>query len=312
MKVKNLLRCDLNLLVCLHVLLEEQSVTRAASRLCLSQSAVSKNLARLREWFDDPLFVRHSHGLQPTPRAIAMQSALAAILGDIEKISQPTHFDPASSPRRFQLALVESIYPLLLPHFVGEIFSLGPHITLDTHQWGRDSFDAMLRGEQDFGITGKDIHPQDAAMTMMPPKGIAWQQLYQDHQACLLRPEHPALSGEWNLEVYLAQRHLQVRCDGKDRWLLDYKMAEEKRFRDIAVCVPDFNSAASLVTHTDLVFTAPSHFVNLVAKQLGLVVMPLPYPLPPMAYTLFWSEAHAADPGHRWMRELIIDRCSKL
>ncbi|WP_087024722.1 LysR family transcriptional regulator [Thaumasiovibrio subtropicus] len=314
MSIPALLRADLNLLLCLHILLEEQNVTRAAARLHLSQSAVSKNLAKLREWFDDPLFTRTSHGLQPTSRARSLRPTLQGIIGDIDKLTHPAVFNPELSDRRFNLALVESIYPLLLPQFIGELFQQGPQITLNTHQWTRDSFEKMLSGEIDFGITGKDIHPQDAALTMLPPKGIVWHELYRDYQCCLVRPSHPVLQQEWHLDTYLTQRHVQARCgvDGNDRWLLDFKLAEENKFRDIAICVADFNSAASLATHTDLVFTCPSHFGHLIAQQLNLTMLPLPYDLPPMAYTLFWSEDRDKDPGHHWLRELIISRSQQL
>ncbi len=314
MSLTTLLRADLNLLICLHVLLEEQNVTRAATRLHLSQSAVSKNLGKLREWFDDPLFTRTSHGLQPTFRARHMQEALQAILGDIDKLTLPPQFDPKVSSRRYKMALVESIYPLALPHFISDMFSLGPNLTLDTQQWSSHSFQRMLNGDIDFGITGKDIHPKDAELTMLPPKGIASHELYRDYQCCLVRPDHPVLNEEWNLDAYLRQRHVQARCgvDGNDRWLLDFKLAEENQFRDIAICVADFNSAASIATHTDLVFTSPRHFGDLIAKQLNLVILPLPYPLPPMAYTLFWKADQESDPAHCWLRSLIIERCQHL
>ncbi|WP_407331831.1 LysR family transcriptional regulator [Enterovibrio sp. 27052020O] len=309
MNLNHLLRYDLNLLICLHILLDECNVTRAAQRLHLSQSAVSKNLAKLREQFDDPLFNRTSRGLHPTAKALSLKPALKALLNHIEGLTISDAFNPATSDRRFHFALVESAYPLLLPRFLGEILDAAPSITLDTEAWGSGTFNAMARGEVDFGITGKDLNPADAMLTLMPPKGIVYEELYQDHQKVIVRQGHPLLSKHWNMESYLKQRHIQVRCDGSDRWLLDYKLAERGLERDIAMYVPDFNSAASLCTHTDLVFTAPSHFANAVAKQLDLVVTSLPEPLPPMAYTLFWHQSQESDPGHRWLRQLIISRC---
>ncbi|MBD8514781.1 LysR substrate-binding domain-containing protein [Photobacterium sp. WH77] len=316
MTVDKLARLDLNLLVCLHVLLQECSVTRAAQRLFLSQSAVSKSLARLREQFDDALFVRSAHGLLPTPRAKVLQPVLEKLLQDIENLTEPTEFVPQNSHRHFKMSLVESAYPLLMPRFLGEIFSQGPNILLDTHAWEPDTFDKMLRGEIDFGITGKDLNPHDAQLTLMPPKGIIFQELHRDTQRCIVRPGHPVLAlveqGEWTQANYLLQRHIQVRCGRDDRWLLDYKLAEQGLQRDIAMYVPDFNSAASLCTHTDLIFTAPSHFADYVAAQLNLVVLPLPTPLPAMAYTLFWPQHQENDPGHCWLRQIIINGCREL
>ncbi|MDD1783515.1 LysR substrate-binding domain-containing protein [Enterovibrio sp. ZSDZ35] len=312
MNLNQLLRYDLSLLICLHVLLEECNVTRAAQRLHLSQSAVSKSLGKLREQFDDPLFNRTSRGLHPTPKALSLKAGLKNLLQHVEGLTISDEFDPATSDRRFHLSLVESSYPLLMPRFLGEILDAAPSITLYTEAWGRHTFDSMARGEVDFGITGKDLNPADAMLTLMPPKGIIYEELYQDHQRVIVRKGHPVLDKQWNLDAYLKQRHVQVRCDGSDRWLLDYKLAELGLDRDIAMYVPDFNSAASLCTHTDLVFTSPSHFANAVAKQLNLQVLPLPTPLPPMAYTLFWHQSQQNDPGHQWLRQLIISRCRQM
>ncbi|MBV7300447.1 LysR substrate-binding domain-containing protein [Enterovibrio paralichthyis] len=312
MNLSHLLRYDLSLLICLHILLEERNVTRAAQRLHLSQSAVSKNLAKLREQFDDPLFNRSSHGLHPTPRALALKPALKSLLSHVEGLTAQEEFNPATSDRRFKLALVESAYPLLMPRFLGEILDAAPSITLDTVSWSAQTFDAMARGEVDFGVTGKDLNPADAMLTLMPPKGIVYKELHQDDQRVIVRKGHPMLGKPLDLDTYLKQRHVQVRCDGSDRWLLDYKLAEKGLERDIAIYVPDFNSAASLCTHTDLVFTAPSHFAYAIAKQLDLQVLPLPTPLPPMAYTLFWHHSQQNDPGHNWLRELIISRCRQM
>ncbi len=108
MSFEKLARIDLNLLVCLHVLLEECSVTHAARRLNLSQSAVSKSLTRLREQFDDPLFTRTAHGMAPTPRAQALLPLLDHLLREVEQLTAPAEFVPETSERHFKMALVES------------------------------------------------------------------------------------------------------------------------------------------------------------------------------------------------------------
>jgi DNA-binding transcriptional LysR family regulator len=129
---------------------------------------------------------------------------------------------------------------------------------------------------------------------------------------CLLRSDHPALNGVWNLDNYLSFRHVQVRCDGNERWLLDYRLADIGKERDIAITVPDFNSAASLCSYTDFIFTAPSHFVKLASKQLNLTVLPLPIEFPPMAYTLFWHRDRENDPALTWLRQIINDKTQTL
>jgi len=312
MNLEKLVRIDLNLLVCLKVLIEELNVTRAAHRLCLSQSAVSKNLAKLRTQFDDPLFVRHSHGLKPTPKALFLRPKLDILINQLEQITQPEEFKPQTSSYRFQIAAVESVYPLILPHFLPAIFSQAPDVTISTHAWSDTTFKMLQRGELDLGITGKDIDINDAKLTMLPPNDICEHEIYRDSQMCLLRSDHPALNGAWNLDNYLSFRHVQVRCDGNERWLLDYRLADIGKERDIAITVPDFNSAASLCSYTDFIFTAPSHFVKLASKQLNLTVLPLPMEFPPMAYTLFWHRDRENDPALTWLRQIINDKTQTL
>lgn len=312
MNIEKLARLDLNLLVCLRVLLEELNVTRAAHRLCLSQSAVSKNLAKLRTQFDDTLFVRHAHGLKPTPKALFLKPKLEVLIHQLEQLTQPEEFSPSSSDYRYQIAAVESVYPLILPHFLPQIFKRAPQVTIATHAWSEETFRQIQRGEIDLGITGKDIDINDAKLTMLPPSDICEQEIYRDNQMCLVRKDHPALNQNWNLDCYLAQRHVQVRCDGNERWLLDYRLADYGKERDIAITVPDFNSAASLCSYTDFVFTAPSHFVKLASKQLDLTVLPLPMEFPPMAYTLFWHRDRENDPALSWLRQIIKDKTTAL
>ncbi|SDH54418.1 DNA-binding transcriptional regulator, LysR family [Vibrio xiamenensis] len=312
MPIEKLSRIDLNLLVCLKVLIEELNVTRAAQRLYLSQSAVSKSLAKLRTQFDDPLFTRHSYGLKPTPRALYLKPKLDVLIHHLEHISEPEVFDPQTSDYRFEIASVESVYPLIMPHFLEDIFRLAPNVTLSTHVWSDQTFKQIQSGQLDFGLTGKDIESSESQHTMITPDDICEMEIYRDTHMCMMRAGHHALTQEWNLETFLKLRHVQVRCDGSERWLLDYRLADMGRKRNIAITVPDFNSAASLCNHTDFIFTAPRHFVQLTAKQLGMEIRPLPLECPPMAYTLFWHRDRAKDPALHWLKNMIEDKTKPL
>ncbi len=305
MNIEQLARIDLNLLVCFNVLLEEKNVTRAASRLCLTQSAVSKSLAKLRVQFDDPLFYRSAHGLTPTPRARFLKPKLESLIHHLESITQPEFFEPSTSNYQFHIALVESVYPLILPHVLPHLFQQAPSIKISTHAWSKSTFKLIQSGDIDFGLTGKDIDIRHATLTMLPPKDIDMLEIYQDKQVCLVRKDHPVLNKPWDLDAYLSERHVQVRCDGDDRWLLDYKLSDIGLERDIALCVPDFNSAASLCTYTDFIFTAPSHFAHYISENLDLVVLNLPTQLPPMAYTLFWQKDRGREPALKWFKNFI-------
>lgn len=168
MNLDKLARIDLNLLVILQVLLEEQSVTRAAYRLNLSQSALSKSLNRLRETLDDPLFQRTSHGLKPTAHAMALSKILPNTLQDLYQLTLPPIFDPATSSRKFTFSMVESAYETLIPSFIGSLLQQAPSIKLDSYLWTGQSFHDLQQGQIDFGIAGRDLRRVDDTCYQVP------------------------------------------------------------------------------------------------------------------------------------------------
>lgn len=315
MHLDNLARVDLNLLVILQILLEEQSVTRAASRLHLSQSALSKSLNRLRDALGDPLFVRTAHGLRPTAHALMVGQQLPSALQSLYQITQPPTFNPTSSNRQFSIAMVESAYETLIPYFIGPLLSAAPNLKLDTYVWTEKSMQDLLQGQIDFGIAGRDLHPTSDFQVSQQPEGIAHQTLFTDKQVCLVRAEHPILSciadDTWSLERYLAMCHVQVRCEGNDWWALDYYLADSGHRRNISTTVPDFYGAASVCAHSDLIFTLPSSFARHATKLYQLVEIPLPIDFMPMAYVLLWSKRNEDDQGHKWLREMICQSVNK-
>lgn len=311
MNLDSLARIDLNLLVTLQVLLEEQSVTRAASRLHLSQSALSKSLNRLRELLDDPLFQRTAHGLKPTAHAISLGQELPQVLQLLYQLTQSPSFNPSSSERHFSFAMVESAYETLIPHFIGPLLQKAPRLKLDNYVWTEKSMADLQSGQIDFGIAGRDLHPQAQIRIDNLADGIECKTLFEDHQVCLVNRHHPILAkvnaGEWNIEAYLKLRHVQVRCEGNNWWALDYFLAENNQHRDIASTVPDFYGAAGISAHTELVFTLPSSFAKHAQQLYSLVEIPLPFEFLPMAYVLLWHERNNQEPGHIWVRDLIMN-----
>ncbi|MBW0279680.1 LysR family transcriptional regulator [Shewanella xiamenensis] len=316
MNLDNLARIDLNLLVILKVLLEEQSVTRAASRLHISQSALSKSLNRLRETLDDPLFQRTAHGLKPTAHALNIGQKLPNILQDLYQLTQPPTFTPASSNRQFSFAMVESAYETLIPYFIGPLLNSAPNIKLDSYVWTEKSMHDLQQGQIDFGISGRDLHPLSDSHTDRLPEGIACQTLFTDRQVCLVRQAHPLMaaltSPQWDLSLYLEMAHVQVRCEGSDWWTLDYFLADLGHRRKISTTVPDFYGAASVCAHSDLIFTLPSSFALHACKLYPLKLLPLPFEFMPMAYVLLWHQRNDEDQGHKWMRDTICQSVEKL
>lgn len=315
MNLDNLARIDLNLLVTLQILLEEESVTRAANRLHLSQSALSKSLNRLRDTLDDPLFLRSAHGLKPTAHALQLKAQLPTILQSLYNLSLPPSFTPKNSQRQFSFAMVESAYETLLPYYIGPLLQQAPNLNLNTYGWTEKSMQGLLQGQIDFGITGREVQQSSTSKQYDLPEGINYMTLFTDQQVCLVRKEHPILknsnNNSWNLQNYLDSNHVQVRCEGNDWWALDYYLAEKGKHRRISSTLPDFYGAASVCAHSDLIFTLPSSFVEHARKLYSLVELPLPIDFPPFAYVLLWHKRNHDEPGHKWIRETICTSISK-
>ena len=130
---------DLNLLIVLQVLIEEKSVTKAAEQLFVTQSAVSKSLAKLRVIFSDPIFIKNGKELVPTPKALELAQQLQPIIQGIEKMVLPSKFEPSTCERRFKIEMMEVAYAITLPEFMPTLLDVAPNVKLETNTWN-DSY----------------------------------------------------------------------------------------------------------------------------------------------------------------------------
>ncbi|MGL5504011.1 MAG: LysR family transcriptional regulator, partial [Aeromonas veronii] len=228
MLLEQLGRIDLNLLIILQVLLEERNGSKAARRLHLSQSAVSKALGRLRDTFNDPLFIRSAYGLEPTGRALALQQQLQPILLSLDNLIQPPEFDPASSEREFVIASMDSAFTLFAPLYLSELKRQAPRIRLRYEEWTENSLTEMSQGQVDIAFAVRENCISSDYRLDTLPDSICQRVLAVDDLTCLVQQHHPALrEPNWNLEHYLSYPHVQTYCEGRDRWMLDHKLAEQ-------------------------------------------------------------------------------------
>jgi DNA-binding transcriptional LysR family regulator len=295
-----------NLLRVLEILLEEQNVTAAAIRLNLSQSAVSKHLARLREIFDDQLFDRTAQGLKPTPRAKELAPPLRQILQQMEQITRPAAFDPSLSRRRFSIDVLETAYSLTFPLFMPGLLKQASNIRINTQTWSKDSLDKLLGCELDLAIACREWDERSPLHMQYLPQELSYVELIQDHPVCLVREGHPATTEEWHLDTFLKYRHLQVTFGGMSRWLLDDVLNMANKSRDVAVDMPDFHSAMSLCEQSDLILCVPSKHAAKMAKHFKLKTLSVPVEMAPGVYLLLWNKHFDKDTGHQWIRDLIV------
>lgn len=290
----NLATLDLNLLVALDALLRERSVTRAARRCGVGQSAMSHSLGRLRALIGDALLVRDGRQMVPTPRGAALQGPLAALLGDVRRLlSHGEDFDPATSTRRFRLVCPDLV-AAALPALLEVIGREAPGVDLAVRAPGGAMADALRTGGDELGLGPP---PRDGAGLMQRVAGaVGW--------TVLMRAGHPA-AADWGLETWLRWPHVVVGTgDGAPGFVDDALAATGKR-RRIGLVAPGFLVAPLVVARTDALFTAPAPFVAALADALGLVQRPPPVALPRVPVVIAWPERLHGDPGHRWLRERV-------
>jgi DNA-binding transcriptional LysR family regulator len=299
MHVDRLAALDLNLLVVLHALLIEASVTRAAARVALSQSATSHALTRLRQLLGDPLLVRQGPRLELTPRAVALLPALERGLADLDSaISGEPAFDPATARRSFNLGTADYGQAVVLPPLLARLHRLAPNIDLTSNAFP-DVFERMNAGTMD--------------MALIPasplPSGFESVRLFSDGFVCIVRRDHPTLRGpRLTLKRYLAVDHVLVAPAGTSGSIVDTALEQQGARRRVALRISNFLAAPIVVMQSDLIHTGPARLLRPLVQLYPIRMFPPPLPLPGFDIHLVWHKRRSNEPGHTWLRNLIIEQ----
>lgn len=305
--LERLVGVDLNLLVAFDALVREQSVTRAAATLGVTQSAVSHALRRLRELLGDPLMVRGRSGMMLTPRATALVMPLrSGLLALGRALSEPAVFEPATARRTFVLAGPDLFDALALPPLLGRLRSEAPGVDLTvTSLEPRRMLERLESGEVDVAVVPRlDGAPLDDGGPLLR------RTLLRDGFACYLRAGHPALGKRrprLDLATYVGLSHAMVSPSGSGPGVVDQALEARGLVRRVALRMPHFATALSVVASSDLVLTAPASLIRTAPSGLPVVTMPAPLTLPDHHVDLLWHERYTSDVGHRWLRELLVE-----
>ena len=294
---------NLNLLAAFDALLEERNVTRAASRMGVTQSAMSSSLAQLRVLFDDPLFRRTPRGIEPTPRALELGDPIRRGLALFDRALTPRSFDPRSESRVFVLATSDYVEFVLLPPLLKRLAREAPGVRLEVRPWGLQQVPKTLHtGEVDLMIGFYNEVPAHHAETL----------LFDEHYVCIARKGHPGLGRKPTLKSWLAQKHVLVSQQAGSPGTVDRALAARDLKRTIGARVSHFLLVPTLVAQTDLVAAVNARVATAFAGSLALRVFPPPLPLPKGRIGQVWHEQLEHDPAQRWFRQLIVEECQKL
>jgi len=290
-------RFDLNLLVTLDALLTEKNVTRAGLRMNLSQSAMSGGLARLREFFQDELLVSMGRQMVLTPLAQDLVQPVRDVLLQVQAtiITKP-HFEAATSPRHFSIAVSDYVTSVLMVAFLRKLKCQSPSITCELRPVGRRATEDLESGELDFLIA------PELYASVVHPKEV----LFEDTHLCVAWNKNRAIGTTISVEQYLALGHVIVHVGELGSANYDERMLRAVNCRrNIEVVTASFDLAPQLVIGTERIATVPARLARKYAELLPIKLLPVPVDIPPIVEVLQWHRAHDRDPAHLWFRSQL-------
>lgn len=294
-------RIDINLVIVFEAIFRCRNLTAAGREIGLSQSAMSHALGRLRASFGDPLFVRGSRGLAPTPVAEEVAPAFVEGLACIRAGFDRRLFEPATSTRLFTLGMGGLGEATLLPRVVAKARARAPNVTFATRELPAGELErALAEGVVDVGL---GIQERLGA-------GCRQLAVAEGEYACLARAGHPGIGSRLTLREFRANPHVLVKQGASSYHgaVIERALRQKAVAARVVLEVASFHSVGPLLADSDLIATVPAGLARLHAKRWGLRVFAPPVPLPRYTLSLYWHERYHRDPGNAWLRALFAER----
>lgn len=290
MNVQNI---DLNLFVVFDVIYSERNLTRAAERLHVTQPAVSNALRRLRDLFDDPLFVRGPEGMTPTPAARNMAGQVRESLQLLEiAASRQQEFDPAVSDKNVVVSMGDLAQILLLPRLIDKLQREAPGVSLDCVTLPRTDLELELAsGSVDIAVD----------VPMPTARHLGQRPLLRDRYVCVVSDDHPLAGKTPSLDDYLALKHVHVSGRRRGIGHVDIALGRVGRQRNIHLRLQSHTAVLELLSGSDLAVTMPLAL----AKHYSLTWLELPFVVDGLHWQLLWHKSADEDPANRWLRDLV-------
>lgn len=297
MRYTHIPKADLNLLTCLQVLVEERSISRAARRMFLSQSAMSRIFDRLQAMFNDELLIRTARGYEPTQRASVAIAELQQLLPKVEMLLCGRQFEPATATDEFRIAATnfasEWIFPGLLDRLVKEASQIQVHLS----SW-QDGFQRLEANSIDLFLTAYQVPHLRSELLVREPF------------MCVVRKRHPIGVRRLTLDRYLKLQHLASLVDPGRPGIIDRTLENLGKRRDVRASVP-YLFMGSILERTDWVTTIPFSAARRLAKMSRTRVVPAPAEFDMFSYSQIWHPRNEADAAHKWLRGIIREVCAQ-
>ena len=285
---------DLNLLELFESIWRTRNLTATGERLGLSQPAVSRGLARLRETYGDELFVRQQRGVQPTPFAQTLAEPVSAALAIVRRTIEKPHFSAAEDTRRFCIALSDIGERYFLPRLAAWLAEHAPRVSVDTVSPSRDEL-----------LTGLASGEIDLAVGFLPGLGkqVHDKRLFREKFVYVARRGHPRIDGQLQANQLRELPHVVGSPYGTRHAAAVEKVLTGPRVRAVvAMRVRSFLSIGPIVAGSELVAAVPSNLATLVAEHVALQLIPPPVRFPGFDVSMVWHRRFNEDPGGAWLR----------
>jgi DNA-binding transcriptional LysR family regulator len=289
-------RLDLNLLVTLEALLVEQNVTKAAERLHLSQPAVSAQLSRLRDVFDDPLLIPAQRGMTPTAKALELMGPLRQALDQVRStVSTHQGFDPAKATLVVSIACTDYLQAAVVKPVLSALRREAPGVRVALRNLDIAQLEAqMVRGEVDLAL----MTPQAA------PPSLRTRLLFDEHYVLIGRRGHPLLREGLTVQEYAQMEHVIVSLRGGDfATPVDHALTGLGQRRNVVLSATSFLMVPEVASQSDLVALVPSRLVRDRGDQL--LQVPPPFPVEGFEVGMVWHERSHGHAGQQWVRDLV-------
>jgi DNA-binding transcriptional LysR family regulator len=291
---------DLNLLVVFDALLRNRSVSGAARALKMSQPATSFALNRLRKMFGEPLFVRTSRGIHPTPYAESLSAPLEAILDRIRSdlLQQPT-FDPTTEQRSVTFSMQDIGELVFLPQILGRLNKIAPGLQLRTVNLPAPLLEPALRsGEVDIALG----HFPD-----LDGAALFQQRLFSHSFVCIVRADHPTIKAEMTRRQFLDGLHAVVHPAGHMNDSLEAELQAQGLMRKVSVRIEHFLAVPTILSQSNLIFTVPYAIGEGLAKLADIKLVKPPFKAKPRIIRQHWHARFQRDAANRWLRSVVAE-----
>ncbi|MET0675606.1 MAG: LysR substrate-binding domain-containing protein [Bradyrhizobium sp.] len=303
----DLSRIDLNLLVLFEIVFQERHVGRSAERLRLSPSAISHGLGRLRTLLGDPLFLKTPKGVVPTERALQLAPSIAEVLAQVrEVVSSAAPFDPRHSTRRFVIGAPDGVSAVILPMLLQALRELAPGVAIGIRQVL--PVEGFLEPHLAWNGALKEVEDRAIDIAIIPfdavPVRFHKRKLYDEEFVIAARKGH-SFHRNPTLKRYCELEHLVVSHTGDASGFVDVELARTGNTRRVALTVPNFSFALSVLAETELVSALPRWFVQIHGGRFDIVAAKAPLPLPRFSINIVVPKVAMMDAGLAWLVDVL-------